>query len=225
MTTEEYHYDTLSIDGFLSQLVRYITQGGHYFYIRCLVPEHKDPHAIAAKLLTRYGIRRKRWQRKRRNLKNAASIHFLMHGRLFVIILSKGRHDQFYADHGGNVLDIRRTALKAFGYSIRYSIPTGQSRPKVSIRLDQDTYRQLKSHMLTIATWDSYGDPQRIQNEFRRLPYQSYQPVYQQLFGIGRAVNRARQRRGFLPIDLKCIRRERHLQKVFAELPEESKAA
>ncbi|MCA9170404.1 MAG: hypothetical protein KDB23_22155 [Planctomycetales bacterium] len=224
MATEDYRYETLRIDGFLSQLVRYITQGGHYFYIRCLVPEQKDPHVIADKLLTRYGIRRKRWERKRRNLKDAASIHFLMHGRLFVIMLSKGRHQQFYADHGGNVLDVRRTAMKAFGYSIRYSVSAGESRPKVSIRLDQETYRNVKAHMLTIAAWDSYRDKARLEGEFRRLPYQSYSPVYQQLYGICRMVNRARRRRGFEPIELRCVRRERHLQKVFREGPDTSSA-
>ena len=58
MATEEYRYETASIDGLLSQVVRYITHGGHYFYVRALVPEKKDPQAIAEKLLDLYGIRR-----------------------------------------------------------------------------------------------------------------------------------------------------------------------
>jgi len=220
---EEYRYAAASIDGLLSQLVRYITHGGHYFYLRTLVPEKKDPKAVAEKLLDRYDIRRKRWQRKRRNLKDAASIHLLQHNRVLVFMLSKGRHEAFYADHGGNVLDIRRQALKVFGYSIRFAMSAEEKRWKVSVRLDKETYRKVQSHMLTLAVRDSYRSKERLEREFRRLPYQAYKPVYAQLCSIAQQVNRERRRRGFEAISLECIRKERRLRTVFIdEIKEEN---
>ena len=51
MSSQLYRYEAKDIDGFLSQLVRYIANGGHYFYIRVRVPDGSDPHAIAEKLL------------------------------------------------------------------------------------------------------------------------------------------------------------------------------
>ena len=106
MRSEDYRYEVKSIDGFLAQASRYIANGGHYFYIRVRVPEGKDPSKVAEKLLDRYDIRKKRWQRKRRHLKETASIHLLQYRDLIVIMLTKGEHKAFYADHGNQVQDI-----------------------------------------------------------------------------------------------------------------------
>jgi hypothetical protein len=144
---------------------------------------------------------------------------------VLVIILSKGRHEAFYDDHGSCVRDIRRTALKVFGYSVRFSFCEAEKRDKVSIRLDAGTYRTVKAHMLTIAVWDSYRDKARMEREFSRLPYQVFDPVHAQLISIARQVNRARRRRGFEQIDLGCIRTRRRLGTVFVERVDESEAA
>ena len=181
MRSQQYRYEAKDIDGFLSQVVRYVACGGHYFYIRVRVPEGKDRKAIAEKLLDRYDIRKKRWQRKRRHLKETASIHLLQYQELIVIMLTKGEHKTFYADHHSQVRDIRRTALKVFGYSIRYTFSEIEKRHKVFIRLDAQTYRKVEAHMLTIGVWNSYRDKTRLEREFSRLPYQPYAPVYAQL--------------------------------------------
>ena len=34
MSSQLYRYEVKDIDGFLSQLVRYVANGGHYFYVR-----------------------------------------------------------------------------------------------------------------------------------------------------------------------------------------------
>ncbi len=221
MTSQEYRYEVKSINGFLAQVVRYVACGGHYFYIRVLVPEGKDPKVIAEKLLSRYDIRKKRWQRKRRHLKETASIHLLQYQSLIVIMLSKGNHKKFYADHQKDIKDIRRTALKVFGYSIRYTFSELDKAWKVFVRLDAETYRQLKAHMLTVAVWDSYRDKLRLEREFSRLPYEPYGPVFGQLLGILRAANRCRRRRGFRTADATCIRKFRRLGKVFVESSDE----
>ena len=216
MDESDYRYEATSVDGLVAQVVRYVASG-YYFYVRCLIPEHKAPKVVDAKLLARYRICQPRWRRERRRLKQNAGVHYLRHNRLFVLMLTKGRHEPFYADHGQKVIDIRRVALKAFGYSIRYAFSRESKRWKVSVRLDEATYRTLRAHMLTMAAWESHRCPHRMEREFSRLPYQPYSPVYRQLLSIAKAVNRARKRRGFTPIDYACIPNKKRLTKVFAE--------
>ncbi|MCA9201157.1 MAG: hypothetical protein KDA87_26635 [Planctomycetales bacterium] len=217
MSSQLYRYQTKSIDGFLSQLVRYIANGGHYFYIRVKVPIGKDPQAAAEKLLDRYKIRKSRWQRKRRHLKETASIHLLLHRDVIVVILTKGRHEQFYLDHQSQVRDIRRTALKVFGYSVRYGFSEIERRRKVFIRLDAKAYRKLKVHMLSICAWDAYREKSEMERQFRNLRYQPYEPVFEQLLAIVKAVNRARRRRGFDAVDYRCLNNKRRLGPVFVD--------
>ena len=112
MSSKLYRYQAKSIDGMLSQLIRYVANGGHYFYIRVRVPQGKDPTAIAERLLDRYDIRKARWQRKRRHLKDTASIHLLQYREVIVIILTKGKHEKFYRDHHSTVRDIRRNCAE-----------------------------------------------------------------------------------------------------------------
>ena len=106
----EYRYEAASMWGLVAQVVRYVSSG-HYFYVRVVIPEKKDPRVIDAKLIERYRVDKKRWQRKRRQLKDAAGVHYIRHQNLAVLMLTKGRHDAFYADHGDSMKDIRRQTL------------------------------------------------------------------------------------------------------------------
>jgi hypothetical protein len=215
MPTVPYPCEARSIDAFLAQVVRYVSSG-HYFYIRCLIPYEKDARAVDEKILRRYDVQRSRWQRKRRNLKTTAGIHYLRCGRLFVVMLTKGHHEAFYRDHASSVLDIRRTALKAFGYSIRWAYSELEGRRRVSVRLDKETYRKLKAHMLTVCTWPAYRSKETMEQQFRTLPYQAYGPVREQLYTIAKAVNRTRTRAGLTPVDYGCILNKMRVTKVFA---------
>lgn len=223
MSSKLYRYEAKSIDGMLSQLIRYVANGGHYFYIRVRVPQGKDPSAIAEKLLDKYDIRKSRWQRKRRHLKETAGIHLLQHQELIVIILTKGKHEKFYHDHHESVRDIRRNALKLFGYSIRYTFSEVERRYKVFVRLDDKTRRKVESHMLTVAAW--HRDRSDMEKEFRMLNFQPYEPVYDELVSIAKKVNKVRRRRGFEKIDLSCIPTKRRLGTVFVQNTEEEQAA
>jgi hypothetical protein len=132
-------------------------------------------------------------------------------------MLTKGNHEQFYQDHASSVRDIRRQALKVFGYSIRFGVSANGKTRKISVRLDQEKYREIREHFLAICAWDSYRDPQRLEREFTRLPYQPYGPVFLQLHSIWKAVNRSRGKRGFEPLAFSCLRNKLKLGKVFAE--------
>ena len=55
-------------------------------------------------------------------------------------MLTKGQHMKpFMQTIRDQVRDIRRTALKVFGYSIRYTFSEIEKRQKVFIRLDAET--------------------------------------------------------------------------------------
>ncbi|REJ90429.1 MAG: hypothetical protein DWQ34_17470 [Planctomycetota bacterium] len=216
MNRKQYRCEARSVAGFVAQIVRYVASG-HYFYVRVLIPEHKEPRLVDEKLLRLYDIARPAWRRERRRLKRSAGIHYLRYDRLAVIMLTKGRHDQFYQDHGRSVADIRRQALKVLGYSIRLSYSTAEQRTKVFIRLDEDRYRELKNHFITMSAWESFRDPLRLEREFRRLPVLAYDPVFDQLVAIARQVNRTRRRRGFAPIRLRCLPCKVQPTKVFTE--------
>lgn len=216
----DYQYETRNVAAFVSQVVRYVA-AGHYFYVRVLIPEGKDAAAVDAKLLARYDVKKKRWQRKRRYLKRTASIHYLRCNRCAVLMLTKGNHEQFYQDHASSVRDIRRQALKVFGYSIRYGVSTTTKNPKILVRLDQQKCREVRAHFMTICTWNSFRDPRRLEREFARLPYQPYGPVFLQLHSIWKAANRSRRRRGFEPLAFACLRNKLSLRKVFVAREED----
>jgi len=210
-----YRYLAKSRAAFVSQVVNYIAKG-YYFYVVCKIPEKKDPELVDAKMLDLYGVQTRRWQRVRRNLKDAAAVHYLRFDRTFVLMVTKGRHDAFYRDHGQAKRDVRRQALYVFGYCIRRSLCEVERRYRIAVRLDRPTYDKLKSHLVAVSTWESYRSRERMEREFAGVPYQAYGPVIGQLQVIRRAVNRARRRRGFELLDSECIPKKRYLTKVFS---------
>lgn len=212
-----YKCEAESIDAFVAQFVRYVASG-HYFYVTARVPDGKDPQAVDRKLIQRYSIDRPRWKRKRRNLRENAGIHYLRYRRFFVVCLTKGRHDAFYKDHSEQVRDIRRTALRFSGYSIRYTFSAEKQSWKVFVRLDRETYRTVKAHMLELATRPRYRDPKELEREFLRLPYQGYDPVRRQLVDVAAAVNRLRRRAGYARMDFRVISKKRvRVTRVFVD--------
>ena len=176
MATYSYRCEAKSIDAFLAQLCRYISSG-HYFYITARVPDGKDPRAVDEELIKRYSIARPKWKRQRRNLRENSGIHYLRYKSFFVICLTKGRHESFFGDHGRHVRDIRHCALKFCGYSVCYSYSALHERWKVNIRLDKETYRTLKAHLVELGTRPRYRDASRLEEVLRQLPYQGYEPV------------------------------------------------
>jgi len=186
---------------FLAQLVRYVSSG-HWFYVTGVIPENKDAEAVDRKLLALYDIDRPRWKRQRRYLRDQAGIHYLRHGRYWVLVLTKGDHRDFYRDHGDQVRDVRRVALRFEGYSVRYTYSELEKRERVFVRLDKPTYRLLRSRMLQMATRRRCADPAELADALRgqMQPWLPYAPVRDQFYSILRAVNRLRKRAGYPPV-------------------------
>ncbi len=223
MQAYPYQCEAKTLDGFLAQLVRYVASG-HYFYVTGVIPERKEPAQVDAKLTQLYGIGKPKWQRARRRLGEQAGMHYLRHDRFFVLIATHGRH-QIFSDHEKNIRDIRRTALKVRGYSIRYSFSEVDKRWKVFVRLDKDTYRSVRSYLLDLAARPSYRETAKLAAEFERLPFQGYGPVRAQLLAILKAVNRRRRYAGYGQLPTDIVPRMRPVRRVFVEPPSETDAA
>ncbi|MBK8912982.1 MAG: hypothetical protein IPM64_00015 [Phycisphaerales bacterium] len=169
----EYRCVATSVEGFVQQLaVAYITHG-YWFYMAGTIPEGKDPVAIDAKLIDRYGIAISKWARCRRKKQGLANMQYLRHERFFVLLATKGRHD-FFERERVSIRDVRRKSIKFAGYSI--GCRKGRDgRWHASVRLEQQRYAYLRN---------GSGATSRLadQETKRRM----YGPVRNQAFYLGR---------------------------------------
>jgi hypothetical protein len=217
MSSTTYRCQAKSLDGVVAQLIRYVASG-HYFYVTGRIPERKDPVVVDAKLIGLYGVAKPRWARARRRLRGTAGIHYLRYGHFFVLIATHGKH-AFFEDHATTFRDIRRRALHIGGYAIRYTYSERERRWKVFVRLDRETYSNLRSQMLDLAIRPRYHAPDGLEQEFRRLGWQPYGPVRRQLAAILKAVNRRRRYAGLAQIRLACLPSMRRIGSVFVDEP------
>ena len=209
-----YRYEAASADGFVDQLIRYIGTG-HYFYVTGRIPDKKAPESIDRKLLDRYEIEMPRWQRSRKKQAGIASVHYLRFERFFILLASHGHH-RFFDEHDETQLhDCRRVGIKFEGYSIRYRYSDHTKKWHTLVRLDAETYKNLKAYMTDLATKRAKDD---LEDALRSVWFQPYRPVREQLLNILRAVNRKRKVTGLAPIDWrKSIRQKRRKAAVFLE--------
>lgn len=194
---------------FVQRVAVDLVQHGHLFYVTGRVPERKDPRALDAKLIGRYGLNLSRWARARRREAGRASVHYVRLGRLFVLLATKGRHEFFELEP--DVRDIRRAPLRVGGYSISYRRGVDR-RYHVSVRIAPDEYLELKSYLVGLAVHRSV---ENLIAEFRRIPFEPYAPVRRQLLNILRAVNRARHAAGFEPVPVSALRLRRRIVRPF----------
>ena len=115
----QYRYEAVSVEGFVEQLVRYIS-GGHYFYATGRIPDKKAPQYVDEKLLGRYQVAMPRWQRARRKQAGMASVHYLRYDRFFVLLATHGQHRFFEEHDSGQIQDCRRVGIKFGGYCVRH---------------------------------------------------------------------------------------------------------
>ena len=224
MTKTNYQCEARSLDGFIAQLIRYVASG-HYFYHTGRIPDRKDVAAVDRKLVELYDIAKPRWARARRRLAGTAGIHYLRYGRFFVLMATHGEHP-FFTDHANTFNDIRRQALHAGGYAVRYTHSVRENRRKVFVRLDRETYRNVRALMLDRAVRPAYRVSETLEREFRQLRWQPYEPVRRQLAAILKSVNRARGRARLSKLDASCIPKHRRIGCVFVQrVDSESEAA
>jgi hypothetical protein len=227
----EYRCITTSVAGFVQQLVSCYLPHGYWFYVSGVVPRGKDPKAIDAKLMAKYGIGVSRTSRARRKAAGIANVHYIRHQHRFLLPATHG-HNPFFDEEAKNIRDARRVPIRFAGYSI--SVARGGYRGKrstdgalvrddkwrVRVRIDHEWYRGLKAYLIDIAPHRSAAE---LAVELYHLPFEPYAPVRQQLLNLIRYVNRGRAAANLEPISFDVLRYRRQIVRPFEPaLPSEA---
>lgn len=206
-----YRCEAVSVAGFVQQLAVSYVRHGHFFYVMGQVPEGKCPYAVDRKLVECYGIHISKWARARAKASGRASVQYLRHGRLFVLLATHGNHEFFERESG--IKDLRREPIQLAGYSISYR-KGADRRWHVSVRIAPGEYLKLKVYFVGLACHRSV---ERLQKEFQRIPFEPYAPVRRQLLNVLRAVNRAREAAAFEALPTAALYLRRRIVKPFGE--------
>ena len=190
---------------------------GYWWYVTGRIPKGKDPEAVDRKLIEKYEIALTERQRAHRKKRGLANMQYIRYGRWFLLLATAGHH-HFKQEEQNQLRDCRRHPIKFEGYSISYRrsgiTPAGGGQPKwhACVRIDPQTYKQLKAFFLDRACHRSV---ENLAADFARVPYSRFAPIRRQLLTIHKSVNEARCRMGFEPIPHTALRLRRNVVQPF----------
>jgi len=194
-----------SVAGFVQQLAVAYVSNGYYFYATGTIPEGKDPKTTDGKILSQYGIAISKWVRSRRKRQGLANVHYLRFGRFFVIIANHGDH-RFFEDEARNLRGVRTHPIRFMGYSIGCRQARGGDKWHASVRISKETFSSLKVRFERLALERSVEE---LTLTLRRLPFEPYAPVQDQIGILVRAINRWRRQAGQEPLAWNAASRQR----------------
>lgn len=196
-----------------------LAQRGYRHFVQGEVPDRKVPAAIDDKLLAKYDLRKTRRQRAYRKSRGLPNGHYFRHGRTWIVMATS--RDLFLAvDQKERVLDLRESPIRAFGYSLSLrrdgsAMRRGEHRYRASVRLDLETYRELRAYFEDLAL---HRSKERLTAEFwtESCRWEAYAPVHRQFRAILWRVNEKRRQAGYEVIPMSCVRRYRKHPKHFS---------
>ena len=205
-----YRWVATSVAGFVQQLAVSYIANGYLFYVTGRIPEGKDPARTDAKLIAHYGLDVSKWTRARQRKQGQASVQYLRHDRFFVLVATHGQH-AFFAAEGKRIRDFRRQPLHFHDYAI--GCRQGRDgKWHASVRIAREPFAELKQRFAALAVHRSVAE---LCQEFRRLAFEPYAPVRDQLRILLRAVNRRRHAASLEAVPLKALRWHRRPVKPF----------
>lgn len=232
----QYRCETVSVTGFVQQLVNLITHG-YRFYVTGILPRGKEPRDLDAKIVKKYDLNLRDWTRSRRKKAGRANVQYLRYGRFFIIIATHGRHRFFSPQITGSdsgegrrdendeecrIRDIRRSSIKFHGYSISQRPSDDRRSWHAHVRIDKQAYRELKAHLVELGRRRTVA---ALKAELRGLRFEPYFAVRRQMLFILRAMNSERRCRGFKPVPEYVLRTRLLKVKPFGEEPPAREAA
>jgi hypothetical protein len=184
---------------------------GYWFYVTGQVPDDKEPQLVDAKLIEKYGIAVSRAARSRQKQLGHANMHYLRHGRRFILLATHGKHC-FFDEEATCIRDARRTPIRFAGYAISYRRGGRVAGGGVDykwhshVEIDREWFNVLQAWFLDTSIRRSAD---KVAYDFYRLPFEPYAPVRRQLLHLLRCVNAARKRAGqsILPYEVLPLRR------------------
>jgi hypothetical protein len=219
----QYRCIAASPTGFVQQLAVQYLAHGYWFYVQGQIPADKDPLAVDAKLLAKYGISLSRQSRARRKAVGIANLHYLRFERTFVLVATHGHHP-FFDEESANIRDARRFPIKFMGYSIGVQrggylrrVVSGTSavsdhRWRARVQIGREKYQELKAYFVDVATRLA---AQQLAAQLFAVPFEPYARVRQQMLNIVRLVNVKRRAGGLEPIGSESLRYARRIVKPF----------
>jgi hypothetical protein len=201
-----YRYEASSIEGFVQQVaVQYVARG-YWFYVSGIVPEGKDPRAVAEKLIAKYCIGVSKFVRARRKLGGAANLQLILYGQIFLVLATHGEHP-FFGEERTRIRDCREAPIKFASYAI------GFRGGHVQVRIERETEKELKAFFKERALWSA----ETLAGHFSKLPFEPYAPIRRQFLVMFNQVNRLRKTAGLKPLETSCLRLRRKPCKPFGE--------
>ncbi|HVT90643.1 MAG TPA: hypothetical protein VHD56_17440 [Tepidisphaeraceae bacterium] len=194
----------------MQQLACNLISKGYWHYFASTIPANKDPAAIDAKLMERYGANLDKFRRARRKAKGLANIAYLRHGRFFVLIATAGAHEIF-DEHP--MRDIRRRPIRHAGYSIGCGRGS-DGKYHSSVKIEAEAFKALLAHFRNLAV---HRLGESLVSEFRQISFMPYARIRRQLLRLLREVNEARRTAGFEPVPMLALNLRRRIVKVFAD--------
>ena len=213
-----YRAEATSVEGFVQQIACCYLRHGYTFYVTGTVPGHKDPRAVDAKLVAKYGIDVSESTRLRRKRAGSANLQYIRHGRFFAVLATKGVH-RFFAEEGERVRDIRRHPITYAGYSISYRRGgrTRAGRPDPSwhahVSIERTAYLGLRAELSDMALRRA----DELAAAFYHVPFERYAPVRRQLLILLRRVNEIRKQAGLSAIPVEVLGLRRRIVRPFGD--------
>ncbi|MEZ6077697.1 MAG: hypothetical protein R3C56_19125 [Pirellulaceae bacterium] len=211
-----------STAGLVQQVAVSYLRHGYWYYVTGQIPENKDPETVDRKLLTKYAIDITERQRACRKQQGLANMQYIRFDHWFILLITDGHHP-FKQEEKQQIRDCRRHPIKFNGYSISYrrsgQTPKGGTDPKwhSCVRIDNKTYRELKTFFLHYATSRS---SEWLAQEFASLPFARYAPIRRQLLTVLRSTNRIRENAGYVAIPVAALNLRRRIIKPFDQRPD-----
>jgi len=203
--------------GFIQQIACVYLRHGYRWFVRGTVKPEKDPAAVDAKLVAKYGIDVSEATRWRRKQLGKANMHYLRFEREFLLLASKGVHD-FYQMEKDSIRYTVESPIRAFNYTISYR-PGGRTRAGEKdprwhshVQIEWEHYKELKAMFTGLACRRS---PAQLARLFYELPFEPYAPVRRQITAIWAEVNRQRKRARLEPVPVDVLPLRTRSVKVF----------
>src|SRR5512135_1422643 len=114
----DYSAEATSLEGFIQQLAVGYLARGYRFYFQGLIPDGKDPQAVDAKLIARYGLGISKFERSRRKARGLANIQYLRYRQFFVLLSTSGEQNPLRDDH--TLRDAHEVPIKLGGYAASF---------------------------------------------------------------------------------------------------------
>jgi len=170
----EYRCVATSVEGCVQQVAVQYLRHGYWFYVAGCIPKEKDPIAVDAKLINKYGIDVSRWERARRKRIGLANMQYIRYERFFLLMATHGMH-RFFEEEASQFRDARRVSIKFAGYSLSHR------NGLVCVRIEQNEYARFKAGFLEMACRRT---TETLAAEFGGIRFVPYAPVRQQLLQV-----------------------------------------